>query len=122
MSLNLKPDMNAQRTIGILSETKSPPDSRVVLPPSLCREAMQRHPSLKVVVQSSQSRCFGDDEYREEGIEVVDDVSFCDVLLGVKEVAIEQLVDNKIYFFFSHTIKAQPYNRRLLQTILATNI
>ena len=122
MSLNLKPDMIEQRTIGILSETKSPPDSRVVLPPSLCREAMQLHPSLKIIVQSSPSRCFADDEYREEGIEVVDDVSFCDILLGVKEVAIDQLVDGKTYFFFSHTIKAQPYNRRLLQTILAKNI
>ena len=122
MSLNLKPDMNAQRTIGILAETKSPPDSRVVLPPSLCQEAMRRHPSLKIVVQSSPSRCFADDEYRERGIEVVDDVSSCDVLLGVKEVAIDQLVDDKIYFFFSHTIKAQPYNRRLLQTILLKNI
>ena len=122
MSLNLKPDMNAQRTIGILSETKSPPDSRVVLPPSLCREAMQLHPSLKIIVQSSPSRCFADDEYREEGIEVVGDVSFCDILLGVKEVAIDQLVDGKTYFFFSHTIKAQPYNQRLLQTILAKNI
>ena len=122
MSLNLKPDMIEQRTIGILSETKSPPDSRVVLPPSLCREAMQLHPSLKIIVQSSPSRCFADDEYREEGIEVVGDVSFCDILLGVKEVAIDQLVDGKTYFFFSHTIKAQPYNRRLLQTILAKNI
>ena len=82
MSLNLKPDMIEQRTIGILSETKSPPDSRVVLPPSLCREAMQLHPSLKIIVQSSPSRCFADDEYREEGIEVVGDVSFCDILLS----------------------------------------
>ena len=113
MSLNLKPKMKAQRTIGILAETKSPPDSRVVLPPSLCKEAMQRHPSLKIVVQSSPSRCFADDEYKEQGIEVMDDVSFCDVLLGVKEVAISELVDDKTYFFFSHTIKAQPYNRRL---------
>ena len=122
MSLNLKLDMNAQRTIGILAETKSPPDSRVVLPPLLCKEAINRHPSLRIVVQSSPSRCFSDDEYRDLGIEVVDDVSFCDVLLGVKEVAIDQLVDDKTYFFFSHTIKAQPYNRRLLQTILAKNI
>ena len=122
MSLNLKPEMKAQRTIGILAETKSPPDSRVVLPPSLCKDAMQRHPALKILVQSSPSRCFGDDEYRKQGIEVVDDVSSCEVLLGVKEVAIDQLVDDKTYFFFSHTIKAQPYNRRLLQIILAKNI
>jgi len=46
----------------------------------------------------------------------------CDVLLGVKEVPIEALIPNKKYFFFSHTIKKQPYNRKLLKAILAKNI
>ena len=115
-------NMKAQRTIGILAETKNPPDSRVVLPPLLCKEAMQQHPTLKIFVQRSPSRCFTDDEYKDQGIEVVDDISFCDVLLGVKEVAIDHLIADKTYFFFSHTIKAQPYNKRLLQTILTKNI
>ena len=90
-------NMKAQRTIGILAETKNPPDSRVVLPPLLCKEAMQQHPSLKIFVQRSPSRCFTDDEYRDQGIEVVDDISFCDVLLGVKEVAIDHLITDKTY-------------------------
>ena len=34
----------------------------------------------------------------------------------------ENLLDNKTYFFFSHTIKAQDYNMPLLDTILKKNI
>jgi len=46
----------------------------------------------------------------------------CDVLLGVKEVPVDALISNKKYFFFSHTIKKQPYNRKLLKAILEKNI
>src|SRR5690606_28139754 len=46
------------------------------------------------------------------------DVSEADVMLGVKEVPIDALIPNKKYFFFSHTIKKQPYNQKLLQAIL----
>src|SRR5690606_11738470 len=56
------------------------------------------------------------------GIEVTEDVSDCDVLLGVKEVPVEALIPGKKYFFFSHTIKKQPYNRNLLKAILEKNI
>ncbi|MEM9991493.1 MAG: NAD(P)-dependent oxidoreductase, partial [Bacteroidota bacterium] len=49
-------------------------------------------------------------------------VADCDVLMGVKEVPIEQLIADKTYFFFSHTIKKQAYNRGLLQAILEKNI
>ena len=50
------------------------------------------------------------------------DVSDCDVMLGVKEVPIENLIPNKKYFYFSHTIKKQPYNRKLLKAMLEKNI
>ena len=43
-------------------------------------------------------------------------------LLGVKEVPIETLIPNKTYCFFSHTIKEQAYNRKLLLAILEKNI
>ena len=49
-------------------------------------------------------------------LEVIDDLSDCDVIMGVKEVPIDMLLDNKIFFFFSHTIKKQPYNKLLLQS------
>jgi len=44
------------------------------------------------------------------------------VIFGVKEVPIENLIPNKTYFFFSHTIKAQEYNMPLLDAMLKNNI
>ena len=108
--------------LGIIKERKSPPDRRVVLTPKICRELQDRFPKLEIVVESSDIRVFTDDEYKMEGIDVVQDVSDCEVLLGVKEVPIEHLIPNKKYFFFSHTIKKQPYNRDLLLAILKNNI
>jgi hypothetical protein len=49
-------------------------------------------------------------------------VSEADIFFGVKEVQVDSLVSDKTYFFFSHTIKKQPYNRNLLRTILQKNI
>ena len=108
--------------LGIIKERKNPPDRRVVLTPKKCRELLDRFPLLEIRVESSDIRVFTDKEYQKEGISVVKDVSDCDVLLGVKEVPIANLIANKKYFFFSHTIKKQPYNRDLLLAILNNNI
>jgi len=108
--------------IGIIKERKNPPDKRVVLSPKKCKEILKEYPQLQIKVESSDIRVFKDDEYRKEGIEVVDDVSDCDVLLGVKEVPVEFLIPKKEYFFFSHTIKKQSYNRDLLRAILDKKI
>ena len=108
--------------IGIIKERKSPPDRRVVLSPQKCKELLLEFPKLVIKVESSDARFFTDEDYKKEGIEVVDNVSDCDVLLGVKEVPIASLIPNKKYFFFSHTIKKQSYNRDLLVAILLKNI
>ena len=108
--------------LGILREGKTPPDNRVPLMPEQCVEVQQKFKNIQVVVQSSQVRCFRDEEYREKGITVQEDISDCDVLLGVKEVPINELIAGKTYFFFSHTIKKQEYNRKLLQSILRNKI
>ncbi|WP_457617541.1 NAD(P)-dependent oxidoreductase [Lutibacter sp.] len=108
--------------IGIIKERKNPPDRRVVLSPEKCKELLLEYPELEIKVESSNSRFFSDKAYKEEGLEVVSDVSDCDVLLGVKEVPITNLIPNKKYFFFSHTIKKQAYNRNLLRAILDKNI
>ena len=107
--------------IGIIREGKVPPDARTPLTPSQCAQ-INKHPEISVAVEASDGRCFKDDEYREAGVEVVQDVSGCDVLMGVKEVPVEQLIPNKTYFFFSHTIKKQPYNRDLLREIIRQGI
>lgn len=108
--------------LGIIAERKNPPDRRVVLSPKKCRELTQQYPQLQIKVEQSNSRVFNDESYSKEGVEVVNDVSDCDVLVGVKEVPVSYLIPNKKYFFFSHTIKKQPYNRGLLQAVLNKNI
>lgn len=108
--------------IGIIKEGKVPVDRRTPLSPHHAQKLKNDHPGIDVVVQSSDIRCFSDQEYKDHNIEVVEDVTDCDVLLGVKEVPIEMLIPEKTYFFFSHTIKAQPYNRDLLRAILKKDI
>lgn len=107
---------------GIIKERKNPPDRRVVFSPAALLSLKEQYPQIEFKVESSDIRVFSDEEYTQSGIEVVSDVSDCDVLLGVKEVPVDSLIPNKSYFFFSHTIKKQPYNRELLQTVLKKNI
>ncbi|MGC1471748.1 MAG: NAD(P)-dependent oxidoreductase [Psychroserpens sp.] len=106
----------------IIKERKNPPDRRVVFSPEKLAEAQLQFPQAQFVVESSDIRVFSDDAYREQGFTVTDDVSDCDVMIGVKEVPQEHLIPNKKYFFFSHTIKKQPYNQRLLVDMLKKQI
>ncbi|SEG34928.1 NAD(P)-dependent oxidoreductase [Flavobacterium urumqiense] len=107
---------------GIIKERKSPPDRRVVFSPDELAKIKQLYQDAAIKVESSDIRIFTDDQYKNLGIEVANDISDCDVFFGVKEVPAEALIPNKSYFFFSHTIKKQPYNRKLLQAILEKNI
>jgi len=107
---------------GIIKERKNPPDRRVVFTPEELVRLQNEHPKAKVKVESSDIRVFADHEYSNLGIEVATDMTDCDVLFGVKEVPVDELIPNKKYFFFSHTIKFQPYNRKLLKAILEKNI
>ena len=109
-------------TIGLIREGKTPPDKRVPLTPKKCVEAQAAFPGLHIVVQSSAIRSYADQEYRDLGLEVRDDLSACDVLMGVKEVPADQLIPHKTYLFFSHTVKKQPANRQLLRAVLDHNI
>ena len=109
-------------TIGLIREGKTPPDKRVPLTPKKCVEAQAAFPGLHIVVQSSAIRSYADQEYRDLGLEVRDDLSACDVLMGVKEVPANQLIPHKTYLFFSHTVKKQPANRQLLRAVLDHNI
>lgn len=106
----------------IIKERKNPPDRRVVFSPEKLAEARAQFPDAEFVVESSDIRVFSDDAYIAQGFTVTDDVSDCDVLIGVKEVPLEALIPNKKYFFFSHTIKKQPYNRKLLVDMLNKHI
>jgi alanine dehydrogenase len=107
--------------LGIIREGKVPPDLRAPFTPAQCEEIQAQWP-VQIVVQPSTIRCFKDEEYQKHGILVQEDISDCDVLLGVKEVPVDQLIPAKTYLFFSHTIKKQLYNRRLLQAVLEKKI
>ncbi len=107
---------------GIIAERKNPPDRRVVLSPEACKKVLENHNEAEIVVEPSSIRTFTDEEYKRMNIQVASKMEECDVLLGVKEVPIEALIPNKKYFFFSHTIKKQSYNRKLLKAVLDKNI
>lgn len=109
-------------TFGIIKERKSPPDRRVVLSPDACQMLVKQYPKMDIVVEPSEIRVFKDHEYQQKGVSLGHNLKACEVLLGVKEVPIGALIPNKKYFFFSHTIKKQPYNKALLQAVLKNNI
>ena len=99
-----------------------PADKRVPFTPEQCKELMKKFPQIEVIVQPSPVRAFPDADYSSLGIRMQEDLSECDVLMGVKEVPVDMLIPHKKYFFFSHTLKEQPYNRKLLKAILDKKI
>lgn len=109
-------------TIGLLREGKVPADNRVALTPAQCQWIHRTAPDIKVVVQSSPDRCYTDKEYKDAGVAIVPDVSDCDILFGIKEVPVADLIPGKTYLFFSHTRKQQPANRQMFRNILEKKI
>jgi alanine dehydrogenase len=108
--------------IAIIKERKNPPDKRVVFSPKALVKLKKQFPDLEILVESSDVRIFSDDQYKAEGFLVTDNISDADIMIGVKEVPIDDLIPNKKYFFFSHTIKKQAHNQKLLQACLSKNI
>ena len=108
--------------IALIKETKTPVDNRVALSPKQVAELNRQYPHHRIVVQASDIRSFSDDEYRAEGVEVVENVQDCDILFGIKEAKIESLIPDKHYFFFGHIAKMQEYNRPLLQAFMQKHI
>lgn len=108
--------------IGILREEKIPKDSRVPLTPSQCRNLMERFNNVWIAVQPSAHRCYSNEEYLNHGIPLKEDLSDCDLLIGVKEIPPHLLIPHKTYMIFSHTIKEQPHNRKLMRAALEKKI
>ncbi len=107
---------------GIVKERKNPPDKRVVFSPAALLQLQQQYPQIDIEVESSDIRIFCDQEYADLGFKVLKDISSCDVFFGVKEIPVDALIPNKKYFFFSHTIKKQIHNQKLLQAIIDKKI
>jgi alanine dehydrogenase len=109
-------------TLALIREGKVPEDQRVALTPAQCREICERFPHVDILVQSSPTRCYSDQEYTDAGFAPVQDISQAHIMLGIKEVPVAQLITGKTYLFFSHTIKKQPYNQKLMAALLAKKI
>ncbi len=108
--------------IGLIRERKSPPDTRVALTPQQCVQIMQKYHGLQIVAEPSPDRCVPDADYTAAGIPLQADLRDCDVLLGIKEVRVDDLIPDKTYFFFSHTKKKQPYNQKLMHALIEKRI
>ena len=108
--------------IGLIKEGKIPSDNRVALTPAHCKWLLHHVPGCSITVQPSDSRCFSDSEYAHAGVELKDDLSNCNLLLGIKEVPAEMLIPNKTYLFFSHTKKKQSHNQKLIHALIDKKI
>jgi hypothetical protein len=108
--------------IGLIREGKIPADNRVALTPAQCKWIHKNATNVQVIAQSSTGRCFSDREYQLAGVEVREDLSDCDVLMGIKEVPAQELIPGKTYLFFSHTKKMQPHNQPLMRAMLDKKI
>lgn len=112
----------ANGVIGIRREDKNVWERRVPLVPSQVAELLNRGKVKKIIVQPSTIRCYDDRAYEEAGAEINEDISGASTICAVKEVPPQLLIPDRTYLFFSHTIKAQPYNMPLLDTIMEKNI
>lgn len=108
--------------IGLIHEGKIPADNRVALTPAQCKWLTKNFSDILIYVQPSSHRCYADEEYEQAGMKITDDLSGCNLILGIKEVPIDQLLFDKRYLFFSHTKKQQPYNRALMQEMVRKKI
>ena len=114
--------MEKRLKVGILRETKNPPDRRVPLTPPQIIELEELYPSVEFFVQPSDIRCYADDEYEYLDIPLKEDLRDCDILMGIKEVDRRTLIPGKSYMFFAHVAKKQSYNREMLKEIIEKKI
>jgi len=108
--------------IGILRETKNPPDRRVPLTPPQIIALQELYPNVEFFVQPSDFRCYSNEEYEYLDIPLKEDLHDCDILMGVKEVDKRTLIPGKTYLFFAHVAKRQPHNREMFREMSGKNI
>ncbi|CAG8612807.1 10909_t:CDS:10, partial [Funneliformis mosseae] len=104
-------------TIALRREDKSRWERRVALIPDDVSKLI-KETGVKVYVQPCNKRVFNDEKYLKAGAIVQEDISDADIIMGIKEIPIKNLIPNKTHVFFSHTHKGQKYNMPMLQEIL----
>jgi saccharopine dehydrogenase (NAD+, L-lysine forming) len=108
--------------IGILRETRNPPDRRVPLTPPQIVALEENYPDVQFYIQPSDFRCYSNEEYEYLNIPLKEDLSECDILMGVKEVDRRTFIPGKTYLFFAHVAKRQPHNIEMFRTMVEKNI
>lgn len=108
--------------IGILREGKMPRDKRVPFTPDQCKAIVRQFKDVELYVQPSDWRSYTNAEYEKAGVKMKEDLSDCDILMGIKEVPVKDLLPGKKYMFFSHTIKKQPHNKALMKAMLDNKV
>jgi saccharopine dehydrogenase (NAD+, L-lysine forming) len=103
--------------IGILRETRNPPDRRVPLTPPQITALQDLYPNVQFYVQPSDFRSYSNDEYEYLDIPLKEDLRDCDILMGVKEIDPRTFIPGKIYLFFSHVAKKQPHNSHMFRAM-----
>ncbi len=93
-------------TISIIKEARVD-ENRTPFTPNQIQTLTNQFPNLQVFVQPSKKRCFKDEDYSKAGAKIKEDISYSDIIFGVKEVEISTLIENKTYLFFSHTSKVR---------------
>jgi alanine dehydrogenase len=114
--------MEKTMRIGILRETKNPPDRRVPLTPPQIIAMEELYPNVEFFVQPCDSRCYSNEEYEYLNIPLKEDLSNCDILMGIKEVDMRTFIEGKTYVFFAHVGKKQSQNREMLREMALRKI
>ncbi|XP_063674612.1 alpha-aminoadipic semialdehyde synthase, mitochondrial-like [Bolinopsis microptera] len=107
-------------TLAIRRETINVWERRAPLAPHHVKDIVDT--GVNVLVQPSTRRAYYMQEYEEVGAVITEDISSATHIIGVKAPEPEELIEDKCYAFFSHTIKAQPEGMPLLDEMLRKNI
>lgn len=105
-------------TIGVRREDKNIWERRTPLTPDDI--GALRSSGLAFHVQPSTIRAFADQDYAAVGAEIREDLSACDLVLGIKEIPVQYFRPGGAYMFFSHVIKGQHHNMPMLRHLLDT--
>lgn len=109
--------MTNKLRIGILRETRNPPDRRVPLTPPQIVALEEIYPEVQFFIQPSDIRCYSNEEYEYLNIPLKEDLRDCDILMGVKEVDKRTFIPGKTYLFFAHVAKKQPHNLEMFRAM-----
>lgn len=108
--------------VGILRETRNPPDRRVPLTPPQITALEEIYPYVQFFVQPSDIRCYSNEEYEYLDIPLKEDLKECDILLGVKEIDKRTFIPGKTYMFFAHVAKKQHHNQEMFREMVQRNV